>query len=196
MKTYQKFQDNRADAARKLDAPMATTLAGCIRPDLRYLKVTLSVQKSFSPLADRRALAAALEAFTERLSRQAGRRPRQRWLQAVYVLESPERKTAAGREESGTYHRHIHGMIEVPHDTSPFKFILEAKKLWRHSKFYAPCNNEFDHAPQPANWFQYLSKEGSRDPQTNRSTFNELLFESFQPITAEATVSGSSGKAA
>lgn len=182
--------DNRTtDTARDFDQAMATALELCLKPDIRYLSVTLSVPKSFNPNHDRQALIESLEWHTERLSRKAKRRPRDQWLQAVYVLESPERKRAVSREISGDYHRHIHGMLEVPEGVDFVEFTGQVARKWQDTAFYTPCNNTFNPAPDPKGWLGYINKLGSRDPKTNRSVPNELLFECFRPIAPSATVS-------
>lgn len=183
-RAYRSRRPALTDSTTVLDPSMWMALQRCIPTETRFLAVTLGLPKGFSSTQKRRQLETALKAHTERLSRKYGRKPRDNWLRAVYVLESPERLRHESRQRSGPLHHHVQGFLEVPDNVPLDEFKCAAAQLWTQSAFFAPCGNEFKEAPDPKGWSAYIGKQGSHDPKTNGRRYNELLFENLRPIMA------------
>lgn len=169
------------DSSLKADQAWELTIQHCLKPVARLEAITLSIVASYDPVMDRLALGQALRVLTERLSwryhRRASKKP---LLQAAFVLESPERMLSASRVTAGNYHRHIHGLIEVPAAVQTNDFAEAVRSCWAKSRFYAPGNNHLVKVGDLDRWVRYICKRGSHNPLTDCSMFNDLLFESLR----------------
>ncbi len=170
------------DASGKADGTWKLTMKHCLSPKKRYLAITMSVAANYDPGLDRERLGYALRVLTERLTRRHhGRTSKAPLLQTAFVLETPERKYAVSRETSGSYHRHIHGVIEIPGDTPVDEFAQAVLAIFsvKKNRFYAPGNNLLVQVGELNGWIEYMCKRGSHNPLTGYSMYNDLLFESL-----------------
>lgn len=182
LRTHYKYALHKGiDSAPKLDPPMQITFERCISPTDRFRAITLSLNKTYEP-GNQAPLQKSLLVLVQRLSAHyLGRGAKRPLLQSLFVLECPPRLLAASRGIAGDYHRHVHGLIEVPAGIAPDGFDGEIHATWKQSLFYAPGNNLLNEATDAIGWLKYISKRGSHDPMTNASTYNDILFESFRP---------------